>query len=167
MLARLSARATLLGIAAACAGVLGLALLLQHRYDMQPCPWCVLQRLIYVAIAAAALLAAAVPGGTGRRGLTMLVLGLCACGVAAALWQHFVAASQASCDLSLAERIVSGLKLDEWLPEVFTAWASCKDAAVQLVGVPFEIWSLSMYLALAGSALWTLSMHAGVAVEAG
>ena len=34
------------------AGV-AVALLTQHALDMQPCPWCVLQRVIFLAIALA------------------------------------------------------------------------------------------------------------------
>ena len=47
--------ARLFGLVAgvALAGV-GAALVSQHVFDMQPCPWCVLQRLIFVVIAAAA-----------------------------------------------------------------------------------------------------------------
>ena len=33
-------------------------------------------------------------------------------GIAAALWQHFVAAKSASCNLTLADKIISGLRLD-------------------------------------------------------
>ena len=27
------------------------ALIGQHRYDMQPCPWCILQRIIFLVLA--------------------------------------------------------------------------------------------------------------------
>ena len=43
-------------------GAVGVALWTQHARDMQPCAWCVLQRLIFVAIALAAL-----PGLLWRR----------------------------------------------------------------------------------------------------
>ena len=36
-------------------GAVGAALFTQLRLGMQPCPWCVLQRAIFVAIAIAAL----------------------------------------------------------------------------------------------------------------
>ncbi len=70
---------------------------------------------------------------------------LAALGAAAALWQHVVAAKSASCNLTLADRIVSGLQLDALLPQVFAATASCADAAVQLFGVPYEYWSLGLF----------------------
>ncbi len=67
-------------------------------------------------------------------------------GVAAALWQHFVAATSDSCKLTLAERIISGLGLDGSLPEVFQPRASCADAAAKLLGVPYEFWSLALFV---------------------
>jgi protein dithiol:quinone oxidoreductase len=143
----------LVAVALACIGAVLAALVLQYRHDMQPCPWCILQRAIFCAVAAVALLGLLWRGRWGARvaalGITLLALG----GMAAALWQHFVAASSASCDLTLAERIVSALGLDERWPEVFTAYASCKDAAVNLLGVPFEFWSLALFVAVALAAL--------------
>ena len=68
--------------------------------------------------------------------------------MAAALWQHFVAAVSSSCNLTLADRIVSGLRLDGLLPEVFEARASCADATVQLLGLPYEFWSLGLFMLL-------------------
>lgn len=128
------------------------ALVSQYRFDMQPCPWCVLQRLIFVAIALAALLGLLVHRLPGA----LLVVPLAACGIAAALYQHFVAAQSQSCNLTLADRIVSGLSLDTLLPQVFEVRASCADAAVNLLGVPYEFWSLGLYAVLALMALAAL-----------
>jgi disulfide bond formation protein DsbB len=68
--------------------------------------------------------------------------------LAAALWQHFVAAASDSCKLTLAERIISGLGLDGSLPEIFQPRASCADAAVDLLGLPYEFWSLGLFVLL-------------------
>lgn len=129
------------------------ALLSQHVFDMQPCPWCVLQRLVFVAIAAVCVIGLAWRGTAGRVTASLGVLALAASGVASALWQHFVAAQSDSCKLTLADRIVSGLKLDSLLPDVFAVRASCADAAVDLLGVPYEFWSLALYLLLGAAAL--------------
>ncbi|MCR5863799.1 disulfide bond formation protein B [Aquincola sp. J276] len=129
------------------------ALVSQHLFDMQPCPWCVLQRAIFVAIAIACGIGLVIRNGLGRGLSALLVLGLSLAGVAAALWQHFVAAATASCNLTLADRIVSGLGLDGLAPEVFQARASCADAAVKLAGVPYEFFSLALYAIFALAAL--------------
>ena len=134
--------ALLLGIAGLSLGAVGIALVTQHLMGMEPCPWCILQRLIFVTIALAALLGLLL----GRMFAGLLVLALSACGIAAALWQHFVAAASDSCNLTLAEKIISGLGLDGSLPEIFQPRASCADAAVKLLGVPYEFWSLALFV---------------------
>ncbi len=137
-------------------GAVGAALVSQHVFDMQPCPWCVLQRLVFVALALAALPALISRNRTAHRLSAVLVALLAACGAAAALWQHFVAASTNSCKLSLADRIVSGLGLDGLLPQVFAAYASCADAAVSLMGLPYEAFSLALFVALGALPLYLL-----------
>ncbi|HET7863614.1 MAG TPA: disulfide bond formation protein B [Burkholderiaceae bacterium] len=137
---------------AALAAVAG-ALVSQYVFHMEPCPWCVLQRLIFLAIGALALLAAVLPVRLLRALLGVAIAALGLGGMAAALWQHFVAAKSASCNLTLADRIVSGLGLDAALPAVFEARASCSEAAANLLGVPYEFWSLALFAVLAGAAL--------------
>ena len=139
----------LLIIALLSLGAVAAALVSQHVYDMRPCPWCVLQRLIFVVLALAALLGLAWRSRTGLRLCTGAVLILALCGAAAALWQHFVAAASASCKLTLADQIVGATGLDRALPQVFAAYASCADAKVNLFGVPYEFWSLALFIALA------------------
>jgi len=154
LLARLTPRLTWAAVALACFGSVAMAVFAQHRFDMQPCPWCVLQRVIFLAIGLVALAGLIAPA---RAAQVLLGAGgalLALCGAAAALYQNQVAAKSASCALSLADRIVSGLGLDRWQPEVFEVRANCAEAAVSILGVPFEIWSLLLYLALAAAGLW-------------
>lgn len=141
-------RAVLSALALVCLAAIGLALVSQHVYDMQPCPWCVLQRAIFAAIALVCLPGVALAAGWARRLSGALALVLAGAGLAAALWQHFVAAATSSCKLTLADRIVSGLGLDAWAPEVFAPRASCADAAVDLLGLPYEFWSAGLFVAV-------------------
>jgi protein dithiol:quinone oxidoreductase len=141
----------LAGTALVCIGAVAAALVSQHVFDMQPCPWCVLQRVIFLAIALACGLGLLWRSRTGRLVSTGLALLLAGSGIAAALWQHFQAAASASCNLTLADKIVSGLlQLDSLLPDVFSPRASCADAAVNLLGVPYDFWSLALFLGLDG-----------------
>jgi len=150
---RLSARplfgaAVLVPVLAVCA-----ALVSQHVFHMEPCPWCVLQRLIFLVIALVALPGFLLNLRPVRLGSAALVVVLAGCGVAAALWQHFVAAASASCNMTLADRIVGGLGLDGWQPEVFEARASCAEAAVNMLGVPYAFWSLALFVVVAALAI--------------
>ena len=141
----------------ACLAAVGAALVSQHVFGMQPCPWCVLQRLVFLAIALACALGLVWRGAVGRAVAGSLGLLLALAGMAAALWQHFQAAASASCNLTLADRIVSGwLQLDSLLPDVFSPRASCAEAAVNLLGVPYDFWSLALFAASAVAMLLTL-----------
>jgi disulfide bond formation protein DsbB len=152
-------------VAAAAFAAVGAALVSQHVFAMQPCPWCVLQRLVFVLIGLSAI-AGVVVARMGERLVAWIVAGevaaLAALGVAAALWQHFVAAATTSCNRTLADRIVNGLGLDGWLPDVFAPRASCADAAVKLLGVPYEFWSLALFVVLG-----VLALRAAAAVRGG
>jgi len=150
------ASALLAGIALVSVAAVAAALVTQHAFGMEPCPWCVLQRLIFVVIALVCGVGLLWRNTTGRRVSAGLALLLALAGAAAALWQHFVAAATASCKLTLADRIVSGIGIDGWMPEVFAARASCADAAVKLAGVPYEFWSLALFVAIAVAALRVL-----------
>jgi disulfide bond formation protein DsbB len=149
-------RALLAGIASLSVAAVGAALVSQHGFDMQPCPWCVLQRLIFVAIALVAVGGLASRSANGQRSVAIApaLLLLCGAGIAAVLWQHFVAASSSSCNLTLADRILSATGLPNLLPDVFEARATCADAAVDLLGVPYEFWSLGLFVLLAAGAAW-------------
>jgi disulfide bond formation protein DsbB len=141
----------LAGTALVCIAAVGAALVSQHVFDMQPCPWCVLQRVIFLAIALACGLGLLWHNRIGRMVTIGLALLLTVSGIAAALWQHFQAAASASCNLTLADKIVSGfLQLDSLLPDVFSPRANCADAAVNLLGVPYDFWSLALFVAIDG-----------------
>jgi protein dithiol:quinone oxidoreductase len=134
------------GVGLLCLAGVGVALVSQHVYGMQPCPWCVLQRLILLAIALACGIGLVWRSAAGRSLAAGLGLLLALAGVAAALWQHFQAAASASCNLTLADKIVSGwLHLDSLLPDVFSPRASCAEAAVNLLGVSYDFWSLALF----------------------
>ncbi|MEP7102850.1 MAG: disulfide bond formation protein B [Burkholderiales bacterium] len=151
--AQVGATRVFAGVGIASLAAVGGALISQHVFGMQPCPWCVLQRVIFLAIAIACGLGLIWRSATGRVVAGALGLLLALGGIAAALWQHFQAAASASCNLTLADKIVSGwLGLDSLWPDVFSARASCAEAAVKLLGVPYDFWSLALFV-LAGWAL--------------
>ncbi|MDE2048030.1 MAG: disulfide bond formation protein B [Betaproteobacteria bacterium] len=126
----------------------GVALVLQTQFDMQPCAWCVMQRLIYLSVGAFALLALVTPQRIRRLPGAFAVF-LSITGIGIALYQQFVAAQSESCGLSFAERFMSATGLDSALPTLFGATASCSEANVPLLGVPFAWWSVALFALLA------------------
>jgi len=161
LLTLLSPRLVLGLMALACLSSVGFALYAQHGLGMQPCPWCVLQRILFLLIAVLAGLGA-LSGHKLLASLTsVLVIPAGVSGIASGLYQHFVAAKSASCDLTLADRIISGLQLDARWPEIFEVRSSCADAAVDLLGIPFEFWSVAMFALLIVAAGWCLARLRG------
>lgn len=151
-----AARALLAAGAAAGIAVLVVGLALQHGLGMQPCAWCVLQRLLFLLVAAACALGAWVPGRGARIGAALAADGLASAGAAAALWQHFVASSSDQCGVSFADKVIMALSLHEIAPWMFLADAPCSEANMPFLGVPFALWSLAAFLLLglgAGTAL--------------
>ena len=169
--AHLNAAAARPRLTLAAIGVVGvlavcLASVLQHRFDYQPCPWCVLQRLIVMVVAAIGLAASLC-----RARLALAVAGgmafmLSATGVGVALYQHWVAARTASCNLTLADRIIGWLGLADLWPAMFEATARCDEADRPWLGVPFSLWGATLFALLAvaaARALWqTLAQRAPV-----
>jgi disulfide bond formation protein DsbB len=132
-------------IVGSCLFAVGAALVSQYRFGMDPCPWCILQRVIFLAIALAAILGLLWRRATGRMIAALLALVLALSGVATALWQHFVAASSTSCGLSFADRLLNAAHLPTLLPAVFQPLATCADAAVNLLGVPYALWGFAAF----------------------
>jgi disulfide bond formation protein DsbB len=138
-------------------GAVAVALVSQYAFDMQPCAWCVLQRLIFLLIAGVSAFALWLTRPMARAMLGGTLLLLTGCGITSALYQHFVASDMSSCRLSLAQRIISDtLQLDTLLPSVFEIRVGCAAGATTMLGIPYEFWSLAAFgllmLALAATA---------------
>ncbi len=131
-------------------GAVVAALVSQHAYGMEPCPWCVLQRLIFVAIGVFALLGLVWRGAAGSRVAAHLrAPPRRRAASRAALWQHFVAARVGVVQPHPGRPHRQRDQLDRLLPDVFEARASCADAAVNLLGVPYAIWSALAFVVCA------------------
>lgn len=155
---KLPARA-LAGMAVASFAAVGVALVAQHQFGVKPCPWCVLQRGIFLLIGTFSLLGWLVQARRAlRQAALVAVLLLCAAGLTAAVFQHEVASQSASCAMGLADKIVSALGLEELWPSVFMITANCADAAAyRLLGLPYEVWSGLLFASLAALGLAVLS----------
>lgn len=157
---KLPARA-MAGMALASFGAVGIALIAQHQFGVKPCPWCVLQRAVFLLIGALSLLGWLVASKRAlRQSALVLVLVLCAAGLTAAVFQHEVASQSATCAMGLADNIVTALGLEELWPSVFMITANCADAAAyRLVGLPYEVWSGLLFAALAAVGVWVLNQR--------
>ena len=160
--APIPAVALLVAVGAGSLVALGLALVSQHAFGIEPCPWCVIQRLVLIGVAlvafAGAVAARRVPrAGPAAAGVVLLALAIG--GVTAAWYQHTVAARQLSCAFTWADRTLMALPLDAWLPSVFRVGATCADAArATLLGLPYEVWAGAWFVIVALGAVATLAV---------
>lgn len=138
-----------LGVAAVAFGAVVLALVLQHFLGMEPCAWCTFQRLLYIVLGTCGLATYLMWSSTGVA-KTLAALGALTGigGVAAALWQNFVAAGDFSCALTFADKVVSSTRLNELMPWMFEATAMCDEANLPMLGIPFSIWSAVLFAGL-------------------
>jgi len=142
-------------MATLCLAAVAAALVSQHVFDMRPCPWCILQRVIFIGIALLCIIGALLPGAA--RVFAAGAGALAVAGVATALYQHFVAAKLASCNLTLADKIITALNLESLVPPLFQVTGTCADAAVDMLGVPYEFWGLAVFVVLTGITLRIIS----------
>lgn len=136
-------------ISAVCVALLVAAYYLQYSQGQQPCPLCILQRYVYLAIAVVALIAAAV--GPARLGVIVVagVLGVfAAVGAGLAIWQVSKGDTMASCLTDPVGEFVYGLPMRGWWPEFLAAYGGCADKYPPIFGVSVPLWSLICFLAL-------------------
>ena len=141
-------RGAALLMAGACALAVGAALVAQHGFDLRPCPWCILQRLLFLVIAVLCLLTALLPWRRARIALNAATLLVAGAGILAAVYQHEVASKMFSCNLTFADTVIGALGLERLWPAMFQVTATCAESAVSLFGVPFEYLSLALFALL-------------------
>lgn len=147
-------RGVLALIALVCLLAVGGALIAQHAFGMLPCPWCIFQRVLYLAIALVALIGWAVAAPVASLLSTLGVLALGLGGIASAVFQHQVAAKDASCAFTVADRFLTATGLETAVPFLFQVTATCMEAAsARLLGLPFEVWSGMLFGSIALTAL--------------
>ena len=123
-----------------------IALISQYVFDMQPCAWCVFQRLLYLLIGAFGLLLTL--GQPSRMRVSIATLGIIAtaiAGVTSAVYQEKVAANNFSCAQTLADQLMTNSGLDAAAPWLFGIYASCMDARVKIFGLEYAWWSMVMF----------------------
>lgn len=147
---RRAPRGVLALIALVCVAAVGAALVAQYAFGMLPCPWCIFQRVLYLTIAVVALVGWALPARAATLASAAAVLLLALGGIAAAVFQHQVAALDASCAFTLADRFLNVTGLETALPWLFQVTATCAEAAsARVLGQPFEVWSGLLFTLLA------------------
>jgi disulfide bond formation protein DsbB len=129
-----------------CVGLLGFGLYLQHVENLDPCPWCIVQRLLFIAVALISLIAALHrPGGTGTLLYSVLGALLAAGGAAAAAYHLYIQNDHAralECMGSPLERWLDASKIGKMIPPLLQYDGSCIAKPWAFLGLSIPGWSL-------------------------
>jgi disulfide bond formation protein DsbB len=136
-----------------CFGLVGGALFLQHVKNLDPCPWCIVQRLAYLTAGLIALTAALHRPGRGGTIFYSVMGGAAALSGAAAggyhVWLQSDPARASKCVGSPVERILDASGIGQWAPPLLQYDGPCTLAAWSLFGLSIPEWSLVWFVIVA------------------
>lgn len=136
-------------IALACFSLIGAALYLQVVERMQPCPWCIIQRYIFLAVGLICLLFAFLPPGMRRTGAGFGAA-MALAGAGAAGWHAWIQAHpEVSCGIDPLETSLNTIPPAQWLPLMFKADGLCSTLQAPILGLSIPQWSLVWFLIFA------------------
>lgn len=144
--------------AAICAALIGYALYVQHGMLMEPCPLCIFQRMVVMAIGAVLLLGALhAPGKTGRRvygviGALVAVVGIGIAGRHVQL-QNMPPDQVPACGPGL-NYLLDAFPLSEALSQVLKGSGECAKVDWTFLGYSMPVWTLVWFVILLVWALW-------------
>jgi disulfide bond formation protein DsbB len=150
----IKSRSLLLLIASTCLALIGAALYLQHAKGLLPCPLCVIQRYLFLAVALCCFVGAI--GDKPRIGAGLGLLS--ALGGLAVVGKHLwvLAHPGLSCGIDPMETMLNKIPTATMIPWLFRADGLCEDARDTVLGLSIPQWSALWFVLLAGSLAWLL-----------
>ena len=136
-------------VAFACVAMLGYGMYMQHVMFLDPCPLCILQRLVFMWIAAVALLAAIHgPGMKGNwvYGSLLSLGGLIGVGIAGRhVWLQSLPPDQVpECGMGL-NYMLDTMPFMEVLEQVLRGSGECAEVSWRFLGLTMPGWTLVWY----------------------
>jgi disulfide bond formation protein DsbB len=147
-------RTILLAISLISFALIGAALYLQHAKEMLPCPLCVIQRYLFLAVGIAAL--GGVLSDKLRAGAAVALLA--ALGGLGVVGKHlYVLANPGfSCGIDPMETTLNKIPTAEFMPWMFRAEGLCQDASDTLFGLSIPQWSGAWFVLLTLALVWVV-----------
>ena len=169
MLNKVTPRIWYLLVLLCCAALLGFALYIQYVDFLDPCPLCILQRVIFLWIGVVALLAVLHnPRRTGQRVYAWLV-GLGAVAGASIAGRHtwlqnLPPGEVPECGPGL-NYMLDNFPLSEVLSTVLYGSGSCAEVEWEFLGLSMPMWTLVWYVGLGIMTLWLVYRATTVQVQ--
>jgi len=149
-----SSRTILLVTAFVCFLLIAVALYLQHVLDLLPCPLCVIQRYLFLAVAIGC-----VAGAFGKPKMGASIGLMAAIGGLGVVGKHLyiLAHPGLSCGIDPMETMLNKIPTATYLPWLFQADGLCENATEGLFGLSIPQWSAVWFVILAATMLWVLA----------
>jgi disulfide bond formation protein DsbB len=141
-----------------CAGLIGFAYYLQYFEGQDPCPLCIVQRVLFFALAVLFLIAALHgPARTGAMvygGLLTVTAGLGAAVAARHVWLQYLPPDRVpECGPGL-DYLLRKYSGPEVLARILKGSGECAESGWSLLGLSIAGWSLVWFVLLAAYAVW-------------
>jgi disulfide bond formation protein DsbB len=143
----ISPKLLLIAIALTCVGLEAGAVYFQYTAYMLPCPWCLIQRDLYTAIALTCAITAFRPAALRRGAALGAFFGLA--GIGAATWLVWVQAHPSvSCGIDPVETSLNKIPTAKLLPFLFKANGLCTTEYDPILGLSMPVWSLLAFIGM-------------------
>ena len=145
-------------VAIACVAALLFAFYAQYQWGLEPCPLCIFQRLVFVALALIAGVTSLIhPRAWGLHLASLLTLGtaLIGAGLAARqLWLQYLPADQVPLCGPGLEYLIETLPLSSVIQHVLSGSGECAKLTWSLLGISMPGWVLAFFSVVVLFTLW-------------
>lgn len=150
---RISVRSACIFAFLFCMALLGAAAFLQFQLGIEPCPLCVIQRVLFLILTMLFFLAIFIPAHKFFHGFIFLISVLGSVVAGRQVWlQHLPAGQAPACGPGL-DYMIKQLPLNETLHLLLYGSGECADVHWRFLSLSIAEWSLLCFIALAILAL--------------
>lgn len=138
---------------------MGIALYFQHVVGLEPCPLCIFQRVVVMALGGVFLLAAIHgPASVGRKiyGALLAVITIIGIGISSRhIWLQYGSHEELECGPGL-DYMLEIMPLQEVLADVLKGTGECAEIVWSFMGISIPGWTLIGFLFSLWLSLWLL-----------
>lgn len=143
-----------------CFGLVGLALWIQTRYSLEPCPLCISQRIVFMSLGVLFLVAAIVPKCLKLQSILQVLTAIGGAGVAVRHWwiQAHKEEMIADCGVGF-DYMFENFPLEKALTLVFKGTGDCAAIDWTFIGLTIPQMSLIAFIGFGAYAIYLLKLN--------
>ena len=124
---------------------LTIAMVSQHIFDMQPCAWCIAQRMMYIVI----FLFSTISFLLNEKKYSFYIGSVLSLGgIGLAIYQSIVKKNPFACAQTIVDELVVNFGLNKIAPEIFEIRVFCSEENATILGIQYVYISMIGFLIL-------------------